>query len=356
MLIRFIAVVLLLMLMGMLSAAGEDTAVSYAQSCGSSMRGGQTVTGKISSPGRNCRYTFSGSSGDVVTIRLEAISNGLDPYLDLLDPYDDLVASDDDSAGNYNSEIRYTLRRSGTYTIVAGSYGGGSAGSFELSLSVGGSTSSCGGSSDAGQTVTGKISSPGRDCRYTFSGSSGDVATILMEAISSGLDPYLDLLDPYGDVVASDDDSAGKGNSEIIYRLRRSGTYTIVAGSYGGDSAGSFELSLNGTGGSTASCGGNIRSGRTVDGEISSPGQDCRYTFSGSSGNMVTIRLEALSSGLDPYLDLLDPYGDVVASDDDSAGNHNSEIIYRLRRRGTYTIVAGSYGGGSTGSFELSLD
>jgi hypothetical protein len=66
--------------------------------------------------------------------------------------------------------------------------------------------------------------------------------------------------------------------------------------------------------------------------------------------------LEALSSGLDPYLDLLDPYGDVVASDDDSAGNHNSEIIYRLRRRGTYTIVAGSYGGGSTGSFELSLD
>jgi hypothetical protein len=58
---------------------------------------------------------------------------------------------------------------------------------------------------------------------------------------------------------------------------------------------------------------------------------------------------------LDPYLTLYDPYGYVVASDDDSAGNSNSRIVYRLYDTGTYEIVAGSYGGSSYGPFMLTL-
>jgi hypothetical protein len=62
------------------------------------------------------------------------------------------------------------------------------------------------------------------------------------------------------------------------------------------------------------------------------------------------------TGALDPWLDLADPDGYIVASDDDSYGNHDSLIHYRLRQTGSYTIVAGSYNSASSGSYWVFLE
>jgi hypothetical protein len=82
---------------------------------------------------------------------------------------------------------------------------------------------------------------------YQFYGYAGDYVSISMERddYSPRLDPYLELKDPYGYIVASDDDSLGKGNSWINnYRLRSAGMHTIIARSYNNQTFGEFWLYL----------------------------------------------------------------------------------------------------------------
>lgn len=101
-----------------------------------------------------------------------------------------------------------------------------------------------------------------------------------------------------------------------------------------------------------AQCGGDIALGNTVRGELRS--SYCDYYLNGRAGDTVTIRMNRLSSALDPYLELYTPEGGRTASDDDSGGNNNSLISYRLPSSGRYTIRATSYGG-TRGSFELAV-
>lgn len=81
-------------------------------------------------------YTFSGSAGDRVVITMVATnaSQNLDPYITLYDSTGNAVGTDDDSAGNLDAELDYTLTSSGSYTIGAGSWSGTTSGDYEIRL------------------------------------------------------------------------------------------------------------------------------------------------------------------------------------------------------------------------------
>src|SRR5690606_28826554 len=79
-------------------------------------------------------------------------------------------------------------------------------------------------------------------------------------------------------------------------------------------------------------CGGRIQYGDTIYEAISVPGQECLYTFTGLTGDMVTIAMaeqpnsiDAQSEGsegaLDPWLDLRGPDGLVLATNDDQTAS-----------------------------------
>jgi hypothetical protein len=91
-----------------------------------------------------------------------------------------------------------------------------------------------------------------------------------------------------------------------------------------------------------------------TSGSISYSNPSTLYEFYGTAGQRVTVRMERDDDypRLDPWLDLKDPYGNVIVSDDDSAGSGNSQISgYYLRRTGWYTIVARSYNNQSYGAY-----
>jgi tetratricopeptide (TPR) repeat protein len=72
------------------------------------------------------------------------------------------------------------------------------------------------------------------------------------------------------------------------------------------------------------------------------PAQD-EYTFSGTAGQAVTIRMT--SDEIDPVLELLGPDGQQIAYNDDFSRTLNSAIIITLPTTGDYKIVARSFSG-----------
>jgi hypothetical protein len=98
--------------------------------------------------------------------------------------------------------------------------------------------------------------------------------------------------------------------------------------------------------------------GDSVTGEISNSSYYEVWQFSGTRGDRVRITMTG-TGGLDSYLGLLEATSEeVVAEDDDSAGNTNAMIDITLPTTDTYVIVASRYGfdtGPSAGSYTLTL-
>jgi len=103
---------------------------------------GESASGVIDADNVYGTYSFTGKTGDIVTVRMDATSGNLDPFLFLLDPNGNTIAYNDDalSAVTKGAEIaNHTLVSDGVYTIVATRYGreyGGTEGAYTLTLSV----------------------------------------------------------------------------------------------------------------------------------------------------------------------------------------------------------------------------
>lgn len=192
---------------------------------------GDTIDGELSRSQSSFQYRIYANSGDMLVVRMTGY-DGVDAYLELMDTRGRTLVTDDDSAGGTNSLITYSVPASGYYTILAHSYRYQTVGDFKLQIGV-----------PLEQWLYGRISRAGSNPTYIFYGSQNNSVTITMLKDSSSLDPYLWLSDPTGTSVAKDDDSAGNANSRISsYRLRSSGVYEIVAGSYNNASTGDFRL------------------------------------------------------------------------------------------------------------------
>lgn len=203
-----------------------------------------------------------------------------------------------------------------------------------------------------GDSLEGTLTEADSQALYEFEATAGQTISITLS--SSDFDAYLLLQVGDGNVIASDDDSAGSLNSRIgAFTIPEDGTYTIVATSYSayynsGATPGDFTLSLAEF--ETRS----IEYTQTVDAELTDEELVAYYTFSGQEGDTVIIRLN--SSDFDSYLRLSDAGGELM-SNDDGGGNLNALIgPYVLPATGTYTIAASSLSQSATGSYTLSLE
>ena len=101
-------------------------------------------------------------------------------------------------------------------------------------------------------------------------------------------------------------------------------------------------------------CGSTTNDQLTTDG--SCPLQDNSYadfySFSGTSGQQVTI---TMSASYDTFLFLLDPMAMTAATDHASAGNFTSRITFTLTSTGTWFIVTNSFNPSVVGPYTLTL-
>lgn len=337
---------------------------------------GDTVTGRIEGDVFQRVYRFNAQAGDVVTIEMNSLSGDLDPYLSLRDREDDELANNDDiNTTTRDARIEaFTIPENGPYEIFATRFSadlGTTQGEFQLTLSVETSTEptpviSGGGEIAYGETVTGQIQGDVYETLFTFQGQEGDVVNIQHNATSGDLDPVLLLLNSQGDEVASSDDdeqTAGTLNSFIReFPLPADDTYTIVATRFNqelGSTTGTFELTLERVGDDN----NNVTPAQTetFTGEITSDTFVQTFTFDGTAGQIVNIRMEAISGDLDPLLVLQNAQGaELAANDDENESSRNAAIVaYALPSDGTFTIVATRFNresGLSQGEFTVTLE
>ncbi|MEA5450113.1 trypsin-like peptidase domain-containing protein [Leptolyngbya sp. CCNP1308] len=198
---------------------------------------------------------------------------------------------------------------------------------------------------------------------YRFEGQAGQTVTIAMN--SQEVDPYLILLAPdHEDFSIQDDDSGGDRSARISVQLPYTGSYIILANSYGQGESGRYQLQLSQTGGGQGGPTPNAPNGAVLrqQGNLG-PGdrtlQDGSYyqefSFSGRAGQSVRLRLE--SPDFDTYLILLDEGRNRLAENDDANPNNtNSEIAVTLPRNGTYSVLVNSYQAGGQGRFLLTVE
>ena len=201
---------------------------------------------------------------------------------------------------------------------------------------------------------------------YAFEGSAGDSVTISMtQDQSSDLDPFLVLLGPNGEMVASDDDSG----TDVIFsalidgvELPDDGVYLVLATSFvyidnilvetaqqtdDQEANNAFVLTLEGNTPPTDTSGDTstitvvpVTVGDTVAGDSTVTEPVGYFTLDGSAGDVISISAE--SDEFDTVLHVFGPNGDRIAVNDDTeSGNTNSTITdLELPDDGTYLILA----------------
>jgi hypothetical protein len=103
---------------------------------------------------------------------------------------------------------------------------------------------------------------------------------------------------------------------------------------------------------------GSINIGNRITGRLSSPFGYNSYTFSGESGQNITITVSTSDSDFLPKVALYDTSGSLLDSagglDFESTSSENASFSERLPSSGTYTIVVGGFV--SAGDYTLEVD
>ena len=111
-----------------------------AQASAVTIRPNETLVGEVSNNNKFDLFTFEGQVNDIVSVRMNATSQTLDPSLFLISPSGVEIAANDDFGDSQDSVINnITLTQDGTYTIIATHYGGaygGTSGPYNLSLDI----------------------------------------------------------------------------------------------------------------------------------------------------------------------------------------------------------------------------
>lgn len=286
---------------------------------------GASVEGMLTTSQPFVEYTFQSAEAQRVVITLT--SNAFDSYLVLFDAGGNEIASDDDGAGNLNSQIGPISVDAGTYTIRATSFnyrnfgGTETTGAFNLSVTPFKTAPIA-----YGDLVQDQLTSDALTANFTFQGEAGDAVIISME--SAVMDTYLILRDSSGVEIASNDDSGYGTNSRIgPFVLPETGEYLIEARSYDRTSTGSYTLSL------TRVSLLRAEYGDTLEVRLSGGIQAAAYiVFEGTRGDVINIT----ASGGELRLTLNDPFGTQEASTSGADPEITAQYLYTS---GEYMLI-----------------
>ena len=300
-------------------------------------------------------YAIGGKQGDLVRVIMTRTSGDLSPRLRILnDRSEDLSREAQTRAGESIAYV--TLPQTGWYLIEAGRREG--AGNFDLYA-----TRIAAAVLQVGQLVTGSFTPETPSLSYIVNARIGDLLTMTMFTTDadSGVAPQLELLD----LSLTTLERATGERFVTLPRttIPRSGPYIVRVSNLQPNTSGGFNLRLTSIPGSGINA-RQISYNNQYKGTITDAAPLDFYRFSGKTGELVTIAMNAANAGsevndLNAYLILMDGDLNELASNDDVATRRDARITqYRLPKDGEYTILAtraGLQNGTTTGAYDLAL-
>jgi uncharacterized protein YhfF len=292
-------------------------------------------------PGQNGQGTFSGVSGQVVSVRIGPAC--CSARVTLLKPNGTTLASTTTFATGGGFLDAVTLPQSGTYTVLV-DYQGPATGDVTLTLH------------DVppdviepvafGSSVTVTTSVPGQNARVTFSGTVGGRASVRIAPICCLA--QVSVIRPDGRTLVAPMLVGTFGGFVDAVDLPLTGTYTILV-DYQAAATGSATVSLHDV---PADAADTIAFGSTKTVVTTVPGQNARVTFEGSAGQRAAIRVSG--SCCTTRVSILRPDGSTLSSLTSFSSIEGFLEPVALPTTGTYTILLDPDGAG-TGSATISL-
>lgn len=166
------------------------------------------------------------------------------------------------------------------------------------------------------------------------------------------LSPYLVLLGPDRQVIAADDNTSKQRVAQVNVKLPETGIYTILASNGDPKQTGRYSVVVERD--------TNIYTVDQLD-ELDSRSSrlsqdNSAYEiseFQGEQDRLVTIR--ASSYSFFPVVYLLDSDDRILASNENTVGDRNTTIEYRLPKSGTYRVLVNSLRPEDRGSYRLTI-
>jgi hypothetical protein len=357
-----------------LALAGLHASAARAQTETAAIEPGQTLAGTFTSdspilPERNAyhaRYTFQGEAGQRVELRVN--SDMIDTYGILLGPAGHEVARDDDGGGSLDARIVLTLEATGTYTLIATTFGSLNEGDYTVSLrelvyrppviermSIGDERTFPFDPANASDTFYN-----GQGLVVEFEPPIGEFIEAVVGTVSeAGMS--VRLLAPNGEIATEDYTSMYErvpANLRVL--VTQPGRWRLVTSEAGGV-PGEVTVVLRrspGTGSPDVAVQGELQIGASFSDTLGS--QDPlslrqvsarRYRLVAPADGRLQINME--SADFDTYLAVYAANGLSITENDDSNDSLNSQVRFQVTAGTEYVVEASSYGPGASGGFTL---
>lgn len=325
---------IVLLLLGILLLA---TLPATAQENPTVIAVGDTVTDTVTNSSVN--YTLILSSGDVVI--MTATSDDFDTFLRVSFNGEE-IASDDDSAGALNSRIVLLAVEDGEYIITVESFGGNATGTYTLSVIARALEPIA-----ISDRVAGNLAD---QTNYEIVLQAEQCIVVQLVATDDTLDPYLQISDSTGNILATDDDGGEAFNSWLPFCADDASSFVISPSSYSGSLMGSYRLLVDEqTPFTFTQANGEIHEGQ-YSGELTA--ESPIATFSIDLVADQTIQISLQSDDFDAYLEIKDANGLIDFNDDDGI-ERNALLVYTASNSGQFEIVATSLSRTDGGAYEL---
>mgnify|MGYP001562143563 FL=1 len=319
---------------------GNATVTVSTELGGTITPGGAAVPVSIARVGQNARYTFSGTTGQTVSLGLTSVTM-TNATVSILRPDGSTVVT---KSGIYTNDALDTqvLPMTGTYAILVDpqlAYAGG------MTLTLYNQADLSGTITLDGPVVPLTLTVPGQRARYTFTGTAGQWMNLGLSSVSIA-SSTVSWLKPDGTTLASATITTAGGSLDPSLALPTSGTYTIVVD----------PMSVN-TGTVTLTLSSPLTGSIAIDGasgsvSVTRIGQTARYTFAGTAGQQVNLGLTAVTLS-NSYIIMLRPDGSSHATNSFGVAGGSLDPSM-LPTTGTYTLVVDP-AGVATGAVTLTL-
>jgi hypothetical protein len=267
---------------GSLTGSVTLTLYNVVDVAGSIAAGGAAVPVTITTPGQNARLTFSGTAGQRVTLR-RTNSTVPNVAISILRPDGTTLAGPD--FGEYLLAVE--LPATGTYTAL-GDPLAAQTGNFTLTLYDAADVT--GTIAIGGAAVPVSIAVAGQNARLTFSGTTGQRVSLSMSSLTIP-SSWVSIQKPDGSALVTVNVGAPTGFIDV-QTLPSTGTYTIFLDPIGANT-GNMTFTLYEV---PADLAGSITpGGAAVPISLGTPGQNATLTFSGTSGQRISLRMTAVT-------------------------------------------------------------
>jgi YD repeat-containing protein len=300
------------------------TAYDVVDITGTISPGGSSVSGNVTTPGQRGIWTFSGTSGDRVSVK----SNASAPLGSFTIQKPDGTTLATGQTSSFAAFIdTQTLPSTGTYSVVfdplSVNTGTGTFTAYTVAADVTGTIT-------AGTASSVPITSEGQNGLLTFSGTSGQRYSLLVNAGA----PFgaASLLKPNGTSLGSAQMSTLAGFMEPK-TLTDTGTHTVKVDPSDWNTGTAVVTLYN----VPADLSGTLTVNATATNvSLSTPGQNATYTFSGTASQLITVRITSNNMGV--TVKLLKPDGTTLTQSISGSTNFNL-TQQTLPTTGTYSVV-----------------